>query len=338
MELNISKTNELTLRPIQNSDLVEVVDLMNAADHPLVGHNILTVEELKSDLSMPDFDIDTDTRVVFTSRGNIAGYADYWAGPEPHVRIYGFVRIHPEHKGEGVGTAVTDWLEERAIQDLKAAPEGLRVTLGQRAYATQQNARSFLECRGYRHARSSYRMTINLDDSIPQPEWPQGLVMRSIDPSTDDLRLAIQAEQEAFLDHYGVMPEPFETYYERRKHFLLSESNVDFSACYMVLDGGQVAAVEFNATSVADDEDTGWVGTLSVRRPWRKQGLGLALLRAAFVEMHQRGKKRVGLYVDAENLTGALRLYQNAGMFVDYENCYYEKLLRPGKDLANLGT
>ncbi len=337
MELNISKTNELTLRPIRDSDLVEVVDLMNAADRALVGHNILTVEEFKSDISMPDFDPITDTRVVLTSTGNIAGYADYWAGPDPHVRIYGFVRIHPEHKGEGVGTAVTGWLEDRAVQDLQAAPEGLRVTLGQRAYATQHNARSFLECRGYNHARSSYRMTIKLDDSIPQPVWPEGFVVRSIDPATDDLRLAIQAEQEAFLDHYGVMPEPFETYYERRKHFLMSESNVDFSACYMVLDGDQVAAVEFNSVSVADDLNTAWIGTLGVRRQWRKNGLGLALLRMAFTEMCKRGKNRVGLYVDAENLTGALRLYQNAGMFVDYENCYYEKELRPGKDLANKG-
>lgn len=29
----------------------------------------------------------------------------------------------------------------------------------------------------------------------------------------------------------------------------------------------------------------GWVGTLGVRRPWRKKGLGLALLRHSFGEL-----------------------------------------------------
>jgi hypothetical protein len=38
--------------------------------------------------------------------------------------------------------------------------------------------------------------------------------------------------------------------------------------------------------------------------------------------------------VDAENLTGALKLYQSAGMDVQYESCYYEKVVREGRDLA----
>ena len=58
----------------------------------------------------------------------------------------------------------------------------------------------------------------------------------------------------------------------------------------------------------------GWVGTLGVRRPWRKRGIGLALLRHSFNEFYRRGKRKVGLGVDAQNLTGALRLYESAGM------------------------
>ena len=81
------------------------------------------------------------------------------------------------------------------------------------------------------------------------------------------------------------------------------------------------------------DTERGWVRSLGVRRPWRKRGLGLALLRHAFHEFYRRGKRKVGLGVDTQNLTGALRLYENAGMRVDQAYDYYEKELRPGAEI-----
>lgn len=333
----ISRLTKFSMRPIKEADYPEAVDLINAADRAVTGHNILTVEQLASDMSQSDTDIEMDTRVIFSPTGKMIGYADYWPGPEPHVRMHGFTRIHPDHKGEGVGTALTDWQEQRSMRELKNAPEGLKVTLGQRIYSTQGNGRAFLEGRGYRHLRSSYRMKIDLNDAIPEPVWPEGVVVRTIQRTEEDLRQVLRAQQEAFLDHYGVTPEPFETYFEHQYHYLMHDSNYDLSASYVVLDGDEVAAESINAVAVADDQSTGWIGTLSVRRPWRKQGLGLALLYASFREMRRRGKKAVGLYVDAENLTGALRLYQKAGMSIEVENCYYEKEYRSGKDLANKG-
>jgi ribosomal protein S18 acetylase RimI-like enzyme len=80
----------------------------------------------------------------------------------------------------------------------------------------------------------------------------------------------------------------------------------------------------------------GWVATLGVRRPWRKRGLGLALLEHSFVELQRRGSRRVGLGVDAQNITGATRLYEKAGMQPDlaWTNLAYEKELRSGVELS----
>ncbi len=72
---------------------------------------------------------------------------------------------------------------------------------------------------------------------------------------------------------------------------------------------------------------------MGVLREWRKHGLGLALLRHSFDEFYRRGAKSAGLGVDAENLTGATRLYEIAGMRVWRVNCTYEFELRAGKDL-----
>ena len=70
-----------------------------------------------------------------------------------------------------------------------------------------------------------------------------------------------------------------------------------------------------------------WVGALGVRRQWRKRGLGLALLRHAFAEFYRRGQPRIGLGVDAQNPTGATRLYERAGMHIAYEAVAFSKEL-----------
>jgi ribosomal protein S18 acetylase RimI-like enzyme len=62
----------------------------------------------------------------------------------------------------------------------------------------------------------------------------------------------------------------------------------------------------------------------------------MALLLHSFGEFHRRGFKKAGLGVDASNLTGALRLYQNAGMYVKRQFDRYEKELRPGKELMTI--
>jgi mycothiol synthase len=77
------------------------------------------------------------------------------------------------------------------------------------------------------------------------------------------------------------------------------------------------------------------VGTLGVRRPWRRRGVALALLQHSFGEFYRRGLRKAGLGVDASSLTGATRLYRKAGMRSDpaYQYDLYEKELRPGEDL-----
>jgi len=55
--------------------------------------------------------------------------------------------------------------------------------------------------------------------------------------------------------------------------------------------------------------------------------LGLALLHHAFTEFWRRGERAVALGVDAENPTGATRLYERAGMHMLFDAVVYEKQL-----------
>ncbi len=74
-----------------------------------------------------------------------------------------------------------------------------------------------------------------------------------------------------------------------------------------------------------DRSGGGLVGALGVRRPWRGKGLGRALLLRTFGEFHRRGIQRVALGVDAQNPTGATKLYESVGMQVELEAIVFEK-------------
>jgi ribosomal protein S18 acetylase RimI-like enzyme len=102
------------------------------------------------------------------------------------------------------------------------------------------------------------------------------------------------------------------------------------------MDGPEIAGVSLCYPRIDEDPEMGWVGTLGVRRPWRRRGLALALLQHSFNILAKRGVRKAGLGVDAHSLTGATRLYEKAGMRSDprWQFSQYEKELRPGKDLS----
>ena len=92
-------------------------------------------------------------------------------------------------------------------------------------------------------------------------------------------------------------------------------------------DGDEIAG--YAAASVADDGGT--VADLAVRKPWRGRGLGLALLLEEFRALAARGVTVVRLFVDAQNATGAVALYERAGMRVARRFEVLEKKLRPAR-------
>jgi ribosomal protein S18 acetylase RimI-like enzyme len=66
---------------------------------------------------------------------------------------------------------------------------------------------------------------------------------------------------------------------------------------------------------------------LAVRKPWRGRGLVRALLLAAFALLRERGQTVVRLFVDAQNMTKAVRVYEAAGMHVERRFDVMEKPL-----------
>ena len=118
------------------------------------------------------------------------------------------------------------------------------------------------------------------------------------------------------------------------KHGLEDDPQYDPNLWFVAWNGSETAGYCLCRAASISEHEAGYVNILGVRRDWRKQGLGLALLQHAFGELYRRGQMHVELDVDAESLTGALKLYEKAGMHVHRQNDVFEKELPSGREVA----
>ncbi len=79
--------------------------------------------------------------------------------------------------------------------------------------------------------------------------------------------------------------------------------------------------------------DSGKVGSVSVREPFRRRGLATALLLHAFAAFHRHGIRRVVTDTDSESFTAGPVLYERAGMREFRRELVLERELRPGEEL-----
>ena len=124
-------------------------------------------------------------------------------------------------------------------------------------------------------------------------------------------RAAERAVARAFVDQQDTN-EPFETWV----HDWEVEDGLG-GGFWLVAEGEEhPAGICLCRAHEHGDPTLGWVSVLGVREPWRRRGIGRALLTAAFARYRERGFRRVGLGVDAEGEAGAVALYESAGMTV----------------------
>jgi mycothiol synthase len=312
-----------TLRPAQWSDLEAVADLIRAtliAD----GDEVSAVppEELRNEWNSEGFTLETDAWVVTTDVGQVVGFEEF-VNRHAHAYFNADGYVHPEFRGNGIGAAMLRVFDERALREMALAETDLRVYVRARTNANDVNVRSMFDEAGYKIVRYSWMMEINLAEAPQVKPFPNGIELRPYDRGAHDY-LVFQAEDEAFQDHWGYVPGNF-TNWKLRK---MERDSFDPSLWHIAWDGDQIAGY----AQTRYRNGIGWVGNLGVRRPWRKRGLGEALLLHSFNEFYKRGMMRIGLGVDASNPTGATRLYQKVGMQIAVEDIVVEKEYRPGRE------
>jgi mycothiol synthase len=314
----------LKLRRVTWGDLETVTQLIYdacAADGDAIV--AVTSEELRHEWETPGFELDRDAFLIETADGQIAGYEEFFNEHE-HARLRTDGYVHPDFKGRGIGTSLLRRIEQRAREEISLAEPEVRVTLRSIIDNRDPDSHALHQNEGYQPLRYHWRMEIVLDGPPPAPRFPEGIELRPFIKGEHDVAVW-QAQNEAWRDHWGSHDVTLEEW--KRSRF--DDPEFDPTLWQIAWDGDEVAGFSMNRYRMG----IGWIRTLGVRRPWRKRGLGEALLLQSFGEFYRRGTKTIGLGVDAQNPTGATRLYQKVGMYIAGEYVTYEKELRPGRNV-----
>ncbi|NQT85572.1 GNAT family N-acetyltransferase [bacterium] len=320
-------------RPATLDDIDDIATLVNQYTFRLIGELYLPAKHLRNYLTVPGFDLATSSKLVLSSTGSIAGFALVMDIRAPYVEIPSWGFVPEAEQGKGIGSALHGWIEPRARETIAKAPEGARVFVSQSLFDQEELGRMLLEQCGYQQTRHIWRMAVALDKAPTAPVWPLGIEPQNVDLRVD-LEQPLRAANEACRDHYGYVEGDFEQRLERRRHEVENDPDYSPELSFLAMDNDQIAGFCFCSPQSGTDTSAGYVNSLAVLRPWRKRGLGLALLHHAFGVFKQKGKVSAALHVDAQSLTGATRLYEKAGMHVDQLSHEYQLELRAGVDLA----
>jgi len=295
-------------------------EVSNIAEY---GTSDFTLEDLRTLWQGPTFNLATDAWMVIAPGDQLVGYAD--VQHRQHVRTYALVSVLSEFAGRGIEEHLLQLAEDWAQRQIPLAKPGVRATLFSWCSNFNITAQQALMQTGFQEVRRFWRMEIGLPQAPIVPERPDQVMVRTFVEGRDT-RTVYAAIEEAFQDHWGHMEGNFDEW----KHWTIDREKFDPTLWFLAFDGSEIAGMSLCTYQM----DYGWVDTLAVRRPWRRKGVGMALLLHSFAEFYRQGKNKVGLDVDSKNLTGATRLYERAGMHVARTYVSYEKELRAGVQLS----
>jgi ribosomal protein S18 acetylase RimI-like enzyme len=232
--------------------------------------------------------------------------------------------VLPHWRRNGIGSALQQWAEEHLREIAALRQSGGVHVFRSFAAETEAGTIALLSAAGYEPVRYHFEMVRPLAEPIPDLPLPAGLEVRSVEPA--QYRQVFAALDEAFRDLWS-HSEWTEVDYQR----WINDPNFQPQLWQVAWAGDEVAGLVLNSIdpeyNVEFKRLRGWTDPIGVRRPWRKQGLGRALVARSLRLLQERGMTEAGLGVDAQNPNGALRLYEGLGFHATRQFTTFEKPL-----------
>lgn len=310
------------LREVTLDDADALTAVENACSLAEVGHETTSVEDLRRWLLSPDRRPGCWVAAEIPGEGML-GYANV-IGEAPFVSQWGHVFVHPGAKGQGIGARLLGWCVSLATRLSLEAPVDAAPVLHVWRWESNSRAAELFEANGFREIRSFYTMALQMD-ALPDPApLPNGISVRPIDVDRE-ARAAYDTHIDAFSEHFGLGAFTYEAF----RFEVIDDVRFDPRFLLVAVDGSGELVGTCTLKGFPDDNpEVGIVEELAVREPWRRRGIGTALLTEGLRALHARGLMDVALDVDASNETGAVRLYERLGMYIKERSPVYEKALR----------
>ena len=339
--INGTLSEKFQSRPASWSDVAAIVALCNASSQSTRGTDNTAVHWQKRHWYEAGINLDSDSILVLDEETAVA-YVEL-TSEFPYVVYEMFGVVHPDYRQQGIGTQLVEWAENRAQQTAGKAPAGTAVFMQNSIFDSNQPGRDLFETHSYKIVRDFVYLQIHMDSKPPAPVLPEGIEVRPLQPTDwDEVGPALH---EAFNDHWGIVEYEADAVKEQDGPAKPTPEETDPDAfdeayfnspdlCFVAWDGAEVAgSCLCNATTV-EYRQAGYLGSLSIRRPWRRLGLGRALTLHILNAFYERGTTHVLTDTDGDGFTKAYRVYEKAGMEIFRREYVYEKTVRPGRDLV----
>lgn len=298
------------LRPVSPDDAATIHSLVRRAEvhdrEPLVT----PLEEITELFDEPHLDPERDIRLASVDDVPVA-WGRVWHQPsgERQERAYLFGTVDPDWRGRGIGRLLFAWQVERARELLAAYDHSLPRFLRTSAWDWLTDAHHLYERFGFEPVRWFDELLRPLDPPLERREVPGVDIVAWRPDRSDEVR---RLHNEAFADHWGstaIGPEPWV------QQLTGYGSRLDLSV--LALAGDRVVGYSINETYPEDEEllgrRDGWIGKLGVERSFRGRGIASALIAASLDNFRRAELTHASLGVDADNPTGAHRLYTRLG-------------------------
>lgn len=274
------------------------------------------------------FDPGRDTFLVEVDGTLVASADTEWVDTTDGLREFRMgAMVDPTWRRQGIGRWLQSLLEGHATKLSAEYPTDRPKMMGTWATDTERDRIALISRFGFTSARYFFDMVRPTLDEIEEPILPEGLELRPI--GDDQLRQLWDADVEAFLDHWGGFDGSEENFEKWRR-----DPKFDPSLFVVAWDGDEIAGGVVNqineTENAAFNRRRGWLQSVFVRRPWRRRGLGKAVVLRSLQVLRDRGMTSAGLGVDADNPTGALGLYTGTGFEVEFRSTAYRKPMEAG--------
>jgi ribosomal protein S18 acetylase RimI-like enzyme len=264
--------------------------------------------------------------------GEVIGYSRTWWAVEGSGQWIGFQlgNVLPQWRRKGLGSTLLRFNEGRLreiagqLKDSGQLPAEPPCLLDNFVSSSETDRINLLERRGYKPVRYAFEMVRPDLENIPDLALPLGVDVHPVQP--EHMRTIWEASNEAFRDHWGYIPDPWEGFEQ-----MMSDPDFDPSLWRVAWQENEVAGMVLSFINKDENEmcgrKRGYTENICVRRPWRKQGLAKALIALSLTALKESGMTEAGLGVDAENISGALHLYESMGYRVVKRSTIYRKPL-----------
>ena len=310
-------------RPSGPDDYVPLAALIGANNKAEGIPYVPTPDGLRNDYeNTADFDPRRDLLLAEVD-GRMVGFGQASRQVRDGIAVYWtFGTVLREFRRRGLGRAIVLANEARGRETATRFQDS-----GGRVFASwvddkEGGAHELLISEGYEPARYGYVMRRTELSDVPDVPMPEGLELRPV--TLQQHRAIFEADDEAFRDHWGHRDATEEDFVAR-----YAEPELDTSLWRVAWDGEEVAGSVMSYIWRSENEELGirlgWLERIAVRRPWRRRGVARALIASALAGLRDAGMEEAMLGVDAENLTGALGLYESMGFAVADRHTHFRK-------------